>query len=230
MSWDLCFSSKHRLKTVNYYYKALHLRCLRGSSLRLRWTEIGTQVFLKELLRTILSESLFNKFAGQESFNFIKKRFQDVFSCEYCKIFKNKFFYRMPPVVASIHCFPVKFAKSFRTVFFCWTPCDCHFSANLAGTTVECWSIKITFRNKLTKSWTNTTAFNESGFEHGCFPFAIYLFIFNNGNTITKFKVCLKLTLKTSERHHWCRFSVFIVNLKQISYILLLVLLITLNK
>ena len=148
---------------------------------------------------------------------------------EYCKTFKNKFFYRTPPVVASIHCFPVNFAKSFRTVFFA-EHLVTHFSANLAGTTVECWSVKIIFRNKLTKSWSNTSAFNESGFEHGCFPFAIYLFIFNNGNTITKFKVCLKLTLKTSERHHWCRLGVFIVNFKQISHILLLVLLITLNK
>ena len=37
-------------------------------------------------------ESLFNKVAG----------FQ-VFSCEYCKIFKNKFFYRAPPVAASAY-------------------------------------------------------------------------------------------------------------------------------
>ena len=27
-----------------------------------------------------------------------------VFSCEYCKIFKNSFFYRTPPVAASVVC------------------------------------------------------------------------------------------------------------------------------
>ena len=35
-------------------------------------------------------ESLFNEIAGLQ-----------VFSCEYCKIFNNSFFYRSPPVAAS---------------------------------------------------------------------------------------------------------------------------------
>ena len=33
--------------------------------------------------------------------NFIKKRLQQVFSCEYCEFFKNSIFYRTAPVAAS---------------------------------------------------------------------------------------------------------------------------------
>ena len=42
----------------------------------------------------------FKKFAGLSAPNFIKKRLQHVFSCEYCKMFKSSFFYRTPPVAA----------------------------------------------------------------------------------------------------------------------------------
>ena len=37
-------------------------------------------------------ESLFNKFAGLKACNFIKKRLEQVLSCEICKIFKNTYF------------------------------------------------------------------------------------------------------------------------------------------
>ena len=38
-----------------------------------------------------------------EACNFIKKETPaQVFSCEFCEIFKNTFFYRTPPVTASI--------------------------------------------------------------------------------------------------------------------------------
>ena len=76
-------------------------------------------------------------------------------------------------MAASIDCFPVNFEKSFRTVSFCRTPCDCHVFTNLAETTVECWLVKIAFPKLLTQSWTNTSDFIESEFEHGCFPFDI---------------------------------------------------------
>ena len=33
-------------------------------------------------------------------------------------------------------------------------------------------------------------------------PADIYLFKLNNGNTRTKYKICLKLTIKTPERRH----------------------------
>ena len=52
-----------------------------------------------------LCESLFfNKVAGlrSEACNLIKKEtLAQVFSCEICEIFKNTFFYRIPPVAAS---------------------------------------------------------------------------------------------------------------------------------
>ena len=43
----------------------------------------------------------FNKVAGATC-NFIKKEaLSQVFSCEFCEIFKNSFFYRTPPLAAS---------------------------------------------------------------------------------------------------------------------------------
>ena len=47
-------------------------------------------------------EFLFNKVAGLPAGNFIKKETPaQVFSCRYCEIFKNSFFFRTPPVAAS---------------------------------------------------------------------------------------------------------------------------------
>ena len=52
-------------------------------------------------------ESHFNKFAGLKALpkacNFIKKEtLAQVFSCEFCEISKNTFFYRTSPVAASV--------------------------------------------------------------------------------------------------------------------------------
>ena len=50
----------------------------------------------------IMLGSLFNKVAGLEVYNFIKKEIlAQVFSCEYCKIFQERLFYRTIPVAAS---------------------------------------------------------------------------------------------------------------------------------
>ena len=46
-------------------------------------------------------KSLLNKAAGLQACNFIKKRLQFRFSCEYCEVFKNNFFYRTPSAAAS---------------------------------------------------------------------------------------------------------------------------------
>ena len=43
-------------------------------------------------------------------------------------------------------------------------------------------------------------------------------------------EICSKLAIKIPERHFWCRFGVFIVNFEQISHIVLLLPLLTLNK
>ena len=43
-------------------------------------------------------------------------------------------------------------------------------------------------------------------------PVDIYLLKGNNRNTRVRCEICSKLTIKTPERRHWCRFGVFIVN------------------
>ena len=54
-------------------------------------------------------------------------------------------------------------------------------------------------------------------------PAGIYLFKVNNRSTSKMLKICSKLTLKKPD-HPQCRFpSVFIVNLEQISHIVLMI-------
>ena len=52
------------------------------------------------ILKTPGLEPLFKEVAGPQSCNFIKKRLQNMFFCENCKIFKNTFFYRTPLIAA----------------------------------------------------------------------------------------------------------------------------------
>ena len=51
-----------------------------------------------------------------------------------------------------------------------------------------------------------------------------------NRNTGKMCEICSKLTIKTPERRHWRRSCVFIVNFEQISNIVVVSLLLTLNK
>ena len=51
------------------------------------------------------------------------------------------------------------------------------------------------------------------------FPEDIYLFNFNNRNTIKRWETRLKLTIKTIERRQWRRSGVFVVNSEHISYL-----------
>ena len=52
--------------------------------------------------KTPMLESLFSKPAGLKAHNFIKKYTPtQLFFCEYCEIFKNRFFYRTPLMAAS---------------------------------------------------------------------------------------------------------------------------------
>ena len=63
--------------------------------------------------KTTVLESVFNNVAGLKARNFIKKVTPtQVFSCEYCKIFKSGYFYRTPPVVA--YKYPLHCMKSVR--------------------------------------------------------------------------------------------------------------------
>ena len=57
----------------------------------------------------------------------------------------------------------------------------------------------------------------------------IYLLKVNNRNTRTRWEICSELAIKTSQRRHWCRSGVFIVNFEHISRIFLVFLLLTLN-
>ena len=57
--------------------------------------------------------------------------------------------------------------------------------------------------------WTAASAFS--------FPTDIYLFKVTFTLLESCVKLCSKLTIKTPERHHWCRFGVFLVNFKHIS-------------
>ena len=66
--------------------------------------------------------------------------------------------------------------------------------------------------------------------EHWINPFGIYLFKVNNRNTRTRCEICSKLTIKTSERHHWRRSGVFIVNFEHILHLVVVFLLLTLNR
>ena len=56
-------------------------------------------------------------------------------------------------------------------------------------------------------------------------PDDIYLFKVNNRNTRTRCEICSKLRIKTPER----RSGVFIVNFENISHLVLVFLLLTLN-
>ena len=60
-------------------------------------------------------------------------------------------------------------------------------------------------------------------------PAGIYLFKVNNRNTRTRCELCSKLTIKISERHHWRRSVVFVVNFEHISHLFLVLQLLTLN-
>ena len=81
-----------------------------------------------------------------------------------------------------------------------------------------------TYRNQLTEIYIfRKLPFN--GFSTG-----IYSVKANNGNTFTMYEICSKLTIRTPEENHWHRSGVFTVNSEQISYIVLVFLMLTLNK
>ena len=60
-------------------------------------------------------------------------------------------------------------------------------------------------------------------------PAGICLLKVNNRNTRARCEICSKLIIKTPERRQWRRSGVFIVNFEQISNLVLVLLLLTLN-
>ena len=67
--------------------------------------------------------------------------------------------------------------------------------------------------------------YNTNVFSNG-----IYLFKINNGNIRTMCEISSKLTVKALESRQWRRCVVFIVNYEQISHILVVFSMLTLNK
>ena len=61
------------------------------------------------------------------------------------------------------------------------------------------------------------------------FPGRIYLLKVGNRNTRTRCEICTKLMIKTPERCQWFCSDVFVVNFEQISHLVLVFLLLTLN-
>ena len=61
-------------------------------------------------------------------------------------------------------------------------------------------------------------------------PAGNYMFKVNNRNTRTRCEICSKLTIKVSEKRHWYRSGVFIVNFEHISQLVLVFLLLTMSK
>ena len=61
-------------------------------------------------------------------------------------------------------------------------------------------------------------------------PSGIQLFKNNSGNTRTMREICSELTIKTPESRLWHRSNAFIVNFEQVSNIVLIFPLLTLNK
>ena len=62
------------------------------------------------------------------------------------------------------------------------------------------------------------------------YPAGIHLLKVNNGNRRTMCENCFRITIKAPERRYWCRSSIVIVNFKQISHIVLVFPLLTLNS
>ena len=60
--------------------------------------------FAKFTGKHLFQSLFFNKLAGLRPETFFKKEsLAQVFSCEFCEISKNTFFYRIPPAVASVY-------------------------------------------------------------------------------------------------------------------------------
>ena len=71
---------------------------------------------------------------------------------------------------------------------------------------------------------------NLTYFSKRYIPAGIYVFKVNNGNTKIRCEICSKITIKTPQGCHWHCPGVFIVNFEDISHLVLVFLLLTLNK
>ena len=67
-------------------------------------------------------------------------------------------------------------------------------------------------------------------YERFLYPAGNYMFKTNYRSTGTRYEICSKLTIKTSERRHWRCAGVFIVNFERISHLVLVFSLLTLSR
>ena len=72
--------------------------------------------------------------------------------------------------------------------------------------------------------------FKKCVFSKNTFSIGNCMFTVNNIDTRARCEICSKLTIKTPERHQWCRSGVFIVDSKHISHLVLAFLLLTLSR
>ena len=63
-------------------------------------------------------ESLFSKVAGLRPATILKEAETQLFSCEIYEILKNTFYYRTPPVAATLH--ENKYLSHFHNISFCF--------------------------------------------------------------------------------------------------------------
>ena len=130
--------------------------------------------------------------------------------CEYCKIIKNHFFSRTPPVAAFVDYLQHWLTHSMPQISLV----TCSFLMFLEGIVV--YGMKLVETNCIRVLY--------------WLPTWRYLFKIHSRNTRTMCEICSKLIIKTTERRHRRLYIVFIVNFEHISHIVLVFLLLTLNK
>ena len=90
---------------------------------------------------------------------------------------------------------------------------------NFALTQFRPMSISVDIKSKISLKWVKPR-----------FQADTYLPKVNYRSIGTRCEVCLKSTIKTSGRWHWCRPGVFIVNFEHISHLILVLLLLPLSR
>ena len=96
---DLCISFSHTLNDLHTLDKFSFTFRSSRSQIIIKIGVLKVSQYSQE--NTCVRVSIDNA-AGLQPCNFIKETQTQVFSCEYCEIFKNSFFYRAPPVTASV--------------------------------------------------------------------------------------------------------------------------------
>ena len=125
-----------------------------------------------------------------------------VFSCEFCKIYKNTFFPRTPPVVASVQChqladkaFELKFQKNLLTTIK--TNRRERYQQRATFVTTRNFLIldlKIIFSNGHSQSINTAKIILKRVYSLGKLTIKV-----NDENSSIKSEICSKLTIKTPE-------------------------------